>query len=275
MRFFRRGAIPAATLGLTVLLAGTAQAAPSTGEPPRTGACAGPPAGSAAEIIEQAADCSGQAQRPQAVLATAQAAAAAAKAALHARPHVCGPPYVNGDPRLGPVHLPRTGYFGYLLRGYKRYGGLAPSTFLYQYWDEAKTPTPDWRYPPDDGFVHQLKDINSRPARYKVALRIGQFIDRFGGESGKFLSPGGASFGSRALPPNSLNTRADDPSHLCNYHLYRVSKRFSVDAGPAEPAFQQPGHGLQYVLTGAYVPGAPNPLSVKWLADNGYLQRVY
>jgi hypothetical protein len=275
MRVFRRGATSAAILGLTITLTGTAAAAGSGAASSHGDACTGPLATHAAAIIAQAAACSQEGGRRRAVPGTAKAAAAAAQKALHARPKVCGPPYVHGDPRLGPVFLPRRGYFGYLLRGYKRYGGLSPSKFLYEYWDEKKLPAPDWRYPPDDGFVHQLKYINSRPLRFKVALRIGQFLDRFGAETGRFLSPGGASFISRALPPDSLNTRADDPAHLCNYHLYRVKRRFSVDAGPAEPAFQMRGRGLQYVLVSAYVHGAPDRLSTKWLADNGYLERVY
>ncbi|WP_141579497.1 TNT domain-containing protein [Actinomadura sp. WMMA1423] len=274
MRVFKSGAVSAAILGLTVTLTGTAEAAGSGGVPsPRADACAAPLAASAREIIKQAEDCGRQPERQQAMPTTAQGFAQAAKDA-GGRAKVCGPPYVKRDPRLGPVRLPRSGYFGFLLRGYDRYGDLSPSQFLYQYWDEGKVP-PGWRYPPDDGFAHQLRDINSRPARFKTRLRSGQFIDRFGAETGRFLSPAGASFGSRALPPDSLNTRADDPEHLCNYHVYRVVRPFSVDGGPAEPAFQQPGRGLQYVLMGAYVRGAPTFLSVKWLVKKKYLRRIY
>lgn len=74
--------------------------------------------------------------------------------------------------------------------------------------------------------------------------------------------------------PPYVNDR-DDPAHLCNYHLYRVSRAFDVDAGPTAPAFQQPGGGLQYLLMTAYVPQAPTPLNVRWLVDNGYLSTVY
>ncbi|MEU8118750.1 TNT domain-containing protein [Spirillospora sp. NPDC049024] len=275
MRVFRGGAISAAILGLTVTLTGTAEAAHSESVPsPRADACTAPLAVGAREIIRQAEDCARQPEQPQAVPTTAEGFAKAAEEAGHGTGKICGPPYVKRDPRLGPVRLPRHGYFGFLLRGYDRYGPLSPSQFLYQYWDESKVP-PGWRYPPDDGFAHQLRDINSRPARFRVRLRAGQFIDRFGAETGRFLSPAGASFASRALPPDSLNTRADDPKHLCNYHVYRVARSFSVDGGPAEPAFQQPGRGLQYVLMGAYVRGAPSMLSVKWLVHKKYLRRVY
>ncbi|MEO3783693.1 TNT domain-containing protein [Actinocorallia sp. B10E7] len=278
MRVFRRGVTSAAALGLVVTLTGTAASArPDGAGAPREGVCAAPSAASPAEIIKRAEACSHEPGRRKAVPTTEKAVAMAVRNAIRAEARVCGPPYVLGDWRLGPARLPRKGYFGYLLRGYNRYGKLPPSRFLYQYWDENKTPSPDWRYPPDDGFARQLRDINSRLARYKTTLRVGQYLDRFGSENGRFLSPAGASFGSRALPPSNLNTRDDDRAHLCGYHLYRVTRSFFVDAGPAIPAFQQPGKGLQYVLTRSYIsdPTAPDPLTTKWLADNGYLERVY
>lgn len=274
MRVLRCGAASAVFAGITLTLTGTAVAAGPSGTAPPGGPCAVSRTGSAADVLDRAVACSGQAARPQAPPRNAEGVEAAVRTAVGAQKKVCGPPYVHGDPRLGPRYLPRTGYFGYLLRGYDRYGRLTPSQFLYQYWDLTKLPKPGWRYPPDDGFVHQLKDINSRPLRFKVRLDVGQYIDRFGLESGKFLSPGGASFGSRALPPDNLNTNPEDPKHLCNYHLYSVTRKFSVDAGPAQPAFQQPGQGLQYVLVSRYVKKAPNPLSAKWLADHGYLRRI-
>lgn len=275
MRVFRRGVASAAILGLTVTLTGTAAAARPGAEPPGTEACAASQQAGAVQDVKQAEACAQQAGRPGAVPRTTKAVTADAQSAVRAEPQVCGPPYVNGDPRLGPKYLPRTGYFGFLLRGYDRYGRLSPSRFLYQYWDENALPTPGWRYPPDDGFVHQLRFINSRPAKRKVTLRLGQYVDRFGAETGRFLAPGGASFGSRALPPDSLNTRSDDPAHLCNYHLYRVIRPFPVDGGLAEPAFQQPGKGLQYVVAKAYLGNPPERVDVQWLVEHKYLERVY
>ena len=107
-----------------------------------------------------------------------------------------------------------------------------------------------------------------------MTLYPGQYIDRFGDEMGSFLSPGGASFISRALPPNSLNTRKDDPAHLCNYHLYRVVTAFDVDGGPAAAWFEQPGGGLQYKLNAAYLTNPQFPL-IPWLVRAGYLERIY
>jgi hypothetical protein len=199
---------------------------------------------------------------------------AAATAAARGRPEMCGPPYVKDRRELGPKLLPRNGYFGSLVRGYVRYGGLTPDKFTFRYWDESAKP-PFWRYPPDLGFAHSGGWSNGRVLRSRMTLKTGSLTDRFGSPYGAFLAPGGTSFGARALPPDRLNTRADDPAHLCNYHLYRVSKAFDVDTGPIAPAFQQPGRGLQYLLVSAYVPQAPTTLNVRWLLDNGYLSVIY
>jgi Tuberculosis necrotizing toxin len=54
-----------------------------------------------------------------------------------------------------------------------------------------------------------------------------------------------------------------------------VTRASDVDASPIAPAFEQSGGGRQYLLMSAYVPGAPSPLNVKWLVDNGYLSVIY
>jgi hypothetical protein len=76
------------------------------------------------------------------------AAEAAARAAARDLPEVCGPPYAKDRSELGPKLLPRTGYFGSLVRGYVRYGGLTPDRFTFRYWDESAKP-PFWRYTSD------------------------------------------------------------------------------------------------------------------------------
>lgn len=205
---------------------------------------------------------------------TPEAAAAAARAAVRDRPDACGGPYVKDHGELGPAHLPRVGYFGSLVRGYVRYGGLSPASFIYRYWDETANPA-YWRYPPDLGFAHSGGWSNGRILRERATLPEGTLLDRFGSPYGAFLAPAGSAFGARALPPDSLNTRSDDQSHLCNYHLYRVSRAFDVEAGPIAPAFQQRGGGRQYLLTSAYVPGAPSTLNVRWLVANGFLSAIY
>lgn len=165
---------------------------------------------------------------------------------------LCGPPYIDGDARLGPRFLPHAGLLGRILRGYVPLGGLPGPRFIYRYRQDDNT----WRYPPDLGFAHGGYYPNGRPLRFRVTLGVGRLIDRFGGPTGDFVSPFGASYVSRALPPDNLNTFSGDPAHPCNYHVYRVIRSFDVDAGPAARAFQQYGGGLQYFFVAAYV-GAP------------------
>ncbi|HLY55373.1 MAG TPA: TNT domain-containing protein [Stellaceae bacterium] len=85
-----------------------------------------------------------------------------------------------------------------------------------------------YRWPADDGFA-------ATPVRQTLAA--GTMLDRFGPTSGRFLSPQGASYESRALP------------YQCNpssYHIYRVDAPLPVRAGTAEPWFDQPGGATQY-----------------------------
>ncbi|WUD75719.1 TNT domain-containing protein [Streptomyces sp. NBC_00510] len=102
-----------------------------------------------------------------------------------------------------------------------------------------------------------------------LTLAVGQRIDRFGNESGRFLAPAGSPYSQRSIPPSSLNTF--DAGYPFNYHLYKVVKPFTVLAGPAEPWFGQPGNGLQYVLKGT-VPGTDD--SVLNLVTKGFLIRL-
>jgi Tuberculosis necrotizing toxin len=180
----------------------------------------------------------------------------------------CVAPYVDGNPRLGPVNLPRAGYLHSLLSLYVRFGGLSPSQFLAQYFDPA---TNNWKFPPNDGYA---TNSQGQLLKSRITLYPGQLIDRFGLETGRFLASAGTLFVERALPPDSLNTQEADPAHQCNYHLYRVLKAFDTDGGVTAPAFAQPGGGLQYSLNLAYVPGATLPM-IPFLVNNGYLQRVY
>ncbi|WP_229691679.1 TNT domain-containing protein [Sphaerisporangium melleum] len=187
---------------------------------------------------------------------------------------VCGPPYVTGDPDLGPVFLPRTGYLGALLHNYVPLGGLSPQHFLIRYWDYT---TNDYRFPPNAGFATSGNYPNGRLLVKTTFLQIGMKIDRFGGNGGSFLSPMGDLFIWRALTPRNLNTNPQDPTHLCNYHAFQVLKSFRVDVGPAAPAFQQPGGGTQYHVLSKYIPEAPqtNPeVPVSWLLEHGYLAEL-
>ncbi|MFC0863975.1 TNT domain-containing protein [Sphaerimonospora cavernae] len=188
---------------------------------------------------------------------------------------ICGPPYVLGNKSLGPELLPTRGPLGEIVRGYTLYGGLPPTDFLDRYFNEQ---TDFYNYPPDFGFAHPEGFGNAKPIVYTKLLPVGYKVDRFGGESGAFLSPLGTPYSQRALPPSNLNTFSGDLAHKCSYHAYKVIRAFRVDAGPIAPAFQQPGEGLQLHTLAKYIPGAPandqGEVSVGWLADNGYLARL-
>jgi hypothetical protein len=177
----------------------------------------------------------------------------------------CSSTYHLNDQRFGPATLPNRGIVAAELIGYRRFGSLTPQQFLDKYWD----PTAGWwKYPPLDGY---LLDRNGKPIIIPSRLRVGQYIDRYGSEFGQFLAPIGTTYAQRSVPPTSL---VSTPAGFCNYRAYRVIKSFTVDSGPIAPWFEQSGFGWQYVLKGNHIPGAPTPLTVKWLLDNGYLQRV-
>ena len=176
----------------------------------------------------------------------------------------CATP-LDGDPRLGPAVLPTTGPVGLMVRGYDRFGGLGKDGFLARYWDPlANTGRGSWIYPPDDGFLAKII--------VAVDLPAGTRVDRFGSEFGAFLAPVLSRYGQRAIPPQNLNTF--DPKYPCNYHAYQVLKPFKVRLGIVAPWFHQLGLGAQEKLDASLVPGAPTPLGVLWLVDNGYLSRL-
>ena len=185
-------------------------------------------------------------------------------------PNQCSADNLNGDARLGPRDLPSTGPVGLELTRYNRLAGLSPNDFIATYWDPtAFGGQGGWRYPPFNGF---LVGPNGQPIEAPIPLRIGQQVDRYGSEFGAFLAPFGILYSQRAIPPQSLDNTTTPAT--CNYRAYKVLKEFRVDGGPIAPAFGQPGKGVQYMLQGSLVPGAPAQLNVLWLVDNGYLQRL-
>jgi hypothetical protein len=181
----------------------------------------------------------------------------------------CSNQFLDGDSRLGPEHLPSAGEIGQLVRGYDPLAGLTAGAFINTYWDAAANGgSGGWRFPPDSGFLI----ANGKPVEYQIPLGVGQDVDRFGSEFGAFLAPEGTPYAQRALPPMSLDNF--EPAFTCNYHEYRVEKSFRVDSGPIAPGFGQRGMGRQYQLDGSLVPGAPTRLTVVWLVDHGYLERI-
>jgi len=177
--------------------------------------------------------------------------------------------YFCGDWRLGPTVLPTQGLLGNILSGYHRLGNLTPAQFLTTWWNPTlDSGQGDWNYPPKDGF--QL-DAQNNPITQLLALQPNTLVDRFGNETGRFLSPAGDKFGKRAIPPSSLNT--SDPRYPYDYHLYRVAKPVTVCSGLTAPGFEQTGNGVQYVTSSNYCQGMTFT-SVKNLVDNGTLVRL-
>lgn len=180
----------------------------------------------------------------------------------------CSAAFFDGDPRLGPQQLPALGIVGLELLGYQRTGDLTPQQFLAQYYNPAANGGKGgWIYPPDNGYLL----VNGQPVEWTQTLLPGEDIDRYGSEYGSFLAPAGSPYATRAIPPQSLD---GTPAAGCNYHDYRVLKAFAVHAGPIAAWFAQPGDGLQYQLDAALIPGAPTPINVMWLINNGYLERL-
>lgn len=103
-------------------------------------------------------------------------------------------------------------------------------------------------WPPSNGF-------HGTPV--KVMLQPGTLIDRYGTPGGRFLSPSGTPFETRALPPHYLTTQ--------EYHVYEVMRPFEVEAGLIKPWFGQQGMGTQY----------RSPLFVQDLLDSGVLREVF
>ncbi|WP_405146848.1 TNT domain-containing protein [Sphaerisporangium sp. NBC_01403] len=211
---------------------------------------------------------------PLAVPASASLTGRAPAATKDPDETVCTAPYINEDQRLGPKNLPKNGDLGKILSGYVPLGGLPPQKFLNRYWIWAAS---SYRYPPDFGFAHSGGYSNGRPLITAMTLLVGEKLDRFGGEGGAFLAPIGTPFSQRGIPPTNLETFPGAPQYPCNYHTYRVSREFAVDSGPIASAFQQPGGGDQYHLVSRLIPESPqmrDEVSVSWLVENGYLERL-
>ncbi|EJT78470.1 hypothetical protein GGTG_03570 [Gaeumannomyces tritici R3-111a-1] len=147
--------------------------------------------------------------------------------------------YLCGDRRLGPLELPTGIRLGTITATYDRLGGMCPGRFLETWYDsEAKS----WRYPPQDGFS---LDDGGHAIKGNMTIKEGTLLDRFGHEGGRFVSPAAAPYMQRSLPPENLGT-AGDATFPYQYHVYRVIRAFTVEAGPIAEGFGQPGQGVQY-----------------------------
>lgn len=163
-------------------------------------------------------------------------------------PRICvgatftSPKFFCGDPRLGPRHLPTKGLLGAILADYRRLDSQNANGFLRTWFDFT---TNSYKFPDP---VTNPNGFRTGFVPVTINLAVGQRIDRFGGEGGRFLAPAGSPYSQRSIPPSNLNTF--DAGYPFNYHLYKVVKPFQVLAGPTEPFYGQPGNGLQYVLPG-------------------------
>lgn len=110
--------------------------------------------------------------------------------------------------------------------GYDRLGGLCPGAFLQRWYN---TTARSYIYPPQNGF--QLNTA-SQPIEGNQTLTVGMRLDRFGSEFGFFLSPIGAPYNQRAIPPSNLDTPPTEPNFPYNYHVYEVVKSFDTLSGP-------------------------------------------
>ena len=122
--------------------------------------------------------------------------------------------YVCGDPRLGPVQAPRKFPLDNELQTYARFGDLCPAAFL-EKWAGSTSANASYKYPPANGFV---VNTAGAPIIGNATLSVGQKVDRFGSEYGKFLAPLGAPYIQRSLPPSNLDTY--DGDHPFNYYVY-------------------------------------------------------
>jgi adhesin HecA-like repeat protein len=100
-------------------------------------------------------------------------------------------------------------------------------------------------YPSNNGFLSESRNITLQP---------GTLIDRYGPNTGSYVSPAGTPFTMRSLPESAVNSP---------YNVYEVIAPFEVQSGAITPAYGQLGLGTQHKL----------PNTVNDLVNSGYLRR--
>lgn len=90
-----------------------------------------------------------------------------------------------------------------------------------------------WIYPPNNGFHNGFQKGTIKASDQLV-------MDRFGHPGGKFTSPLGESYTSRALPPGTQHVE---------YHVYKVESDLEAEIGFATPWFDEAGGAVQYRLS--------------------------
>jgi hypothetical protein len=169
--------------------------------------------------------------------------------------------YTAGDlPRPHDVHqglLPGSPKYDELTGGRQPLSGTDLAEFD-QTWSNGRNPNTgytEYRYPTEEnGHPNGFASPSDRQPEW---VAQGTRLDRFGGPGGAFLSPAGAPWPTRALPPHTLTSP---------YHVYEVARPFPAYVGPAAPWFDQPGNGTQYYLGDRH--------NVDDLLNHGYLREV-
>lgn len=105
---------------------------------------------------------------------------------------------------------------------------------------------------------------------YLHGLEVGDVVDAYGQESGRYLFPDGTPFRERGLPDHART----GPEGEDLYHRYRVVHPFQVSATSAPSHGDHPGGGVRFTLDTAGFSEAPQIPTVRWLIGNGYLERV-
>lgn len=102
------------------------------------------------------------------------------------------------------------------------------------------------KWPTNEGFAGTPKSQTLQP---------GTRIDRYGNETGSFVSPEGTPYGQRSLAPGTENKA---------YNVYEVVNPVEVKAGEIAPWFDQPGGGTQFKFD----------KSINELLDAGIIKKV-
>lgn len=105
---------------------------------------------------------------------------------------------------------------------------------------------------------------------YLHSLGVGDVVDAFGQESGRYLFPDGTPFAERGLPDYART----GPEGENLYHRYRVIHPFQVSATSAPAQEDHPGGGVRFTLDTAGFSEVPPTPTVRWLIGHGYLERV-
>jgi hypothetical protein len=137
------------------------------------------------------------------------------------------------------------------------YEGMSAQDILNKYWDPVRG---TWDWPKHDGFAGG-KWETARSIPKDVWLdRIGEVSDRRGDFMGKI----GDNYPGRGLSPGSSG----------DYNRFHGTGKelpgdWEVRYGKVGEAFGQPGNGVQWVV----VDGDEKFVLIKWLIENGYLDR--